>query len=279
MDGVKRLWERNSSTNRLMWPTSLTEPNLAEWQKHLDELEKTQPSNEYLGNVFDFFPGINVQLSIEFEEVKRTGNDVIEVTFNDITGDSSGNMPRTITMSTLPADDTGNIKISTIVTYQGTSAHEFGHILGLTDAYARKNSGYVPISHNEFNQRAGDVSAFDVPRMPYMAGMMGNGKGLPTTNDVEMMLYTSILPSYPLGNIVPPGSTDRNSELNNLALRQLYTPIWERDVTARDLLKKYGVILIISYAIREKQLYTNGTLYVWCEHCRIMVTFRGGHIC
>jgi hypothetical protein len=259
MNGVHRQFERNDDASRMPWPSSGAVGTTAlegqpAWDDYLRNLWVLQPSEYYKGNVFDFFPGINVQISVNFipvinaepnqtgerpshyatkdcvEELPKyfIGDRVIAVWINSSSGDSLVNFSNsTIRMSHRQHSPHHH----TIVSYQSTSAHEFAHTLFLADSYRSLNNGFEPISKNEFMHRtstytANNISEFNVARMPFNAGFMQWNHGMPLANDIEMILLVFV------GN----GSSNR---------RQMYTPVWNSS-------NNNG---IVSLAIRERQLY------------------------
>jgi hypothetical protein len=73
--------------------------------------------------------------------------------------------------------------LKSIVAYEGTAAHEFGHVFGLDDMYAdaSTNHGYEPIDANEISY---NISYFSLPQAE---GIM-KCTGCAVANDIEMIL-------------------------------------------------------------------------------------------
>ena len=63
--------------------------------------------------------------------------------------------------------------------YSQTSAHEFGHVLGLADAYQTSKHSQAPWNRNGFSEG---------PKGDWMTGDIMRNNGYVTSNDIEMML-------------------------------------------------------------------------------------------
>ena len=161
----------------------------------------------YEGNKYDFHEGLSVDFSIEISEkdVSESGQKRVILTFIDgrcgvsnQSGLESGwktNCTRCITMYSSYCDNKDHVNQSSVdctdyqkslyhpAQYQGTAAHEFGHVFGLQDMYyyASVNNGYEPVSNEEIKYTEGVFS------LPQANGIMiYNGKAC--ENDIEMLL-------------------------------------------------------------------------------------------
>lgn len=159
----------------------------------------------YYGGDYDFYKGLKVNFSVNITEQTSKGwfEKTIEVNVkNGVCGvcNQSGtnwktNCKRIITMYTSYCNNSKHKNkvnsdctdyqnnLYTIAAYEGTTAHEFGHVFGLKDLYgaASVNNGYEPISQNEIRY---NTSAFYLPRAEGM--MKCNGRAI--SNDIEMVL-------------------------------------------------------------------------------------------
>jgi len=138
---------------------------------------ETQEEN-YIGNVYDFYPGLDITVNVNVIEVT---DDSPAITVN-IHSDKCGRANSGVNMYTKHTmvscgDNNCNKTPLTIMGYKGLSAHEFGHRLGLSDYYPEKPYRiYTPIPKNEIiNWR----------------GMM-RGNEIVVTNDIEMALHSVV---------------------------------------------------------------------------------------
>jgi hypothetical protein len=158
-------------------------------------------SGDFKGSVYDFFPGIDVSVTVKIDDVTETGVPLLPNgrpfgsipiylysehcgRSNAASAHSSGRM-RLYTKwcnkgrinNTEPGDCCfdGNVAINT-VQYLQIAAHEFGHTMGLADYYPEGNRQHIPIRKNEI---------FD------SSGMM-SGNQVIVTNDIEMALYNQV---------------------------------------------------------------------------------------
>lgn len=80
-------------------------------------------------------------------------------------------------------NDDGTVKTDhdyTYYEYSQTSAHEFGHVLGLADAYKTKTHSAA------FYEKGAPLN--EVPYGTWVSGDMMRDNGYVTPNDIEMML-------------------------------------------------------------------------------------------
>jgi hypothetical protein len=170
---------------------------------------KSRWNNTYLGSEFDFYKGIKVNFSVELEEITNTNNNeraVVVNLFEGVCGFShqsavswNTNCNRVVSLYTsYCADDSHENKDGSSCDsyqnslyqpskYEGTAAHEFGHVFGLYDMYGRANSndGYEPVSNPEIYF---DSNFFGLPQAYDI--MKSNGKA--TANDIEMLILAFI---------------------------------------------------------------------------------------
>lgn len=159
----------------------------------------------YEGNEYDFYKGLKVNFKVEITENTNPGwfQKKIELTMKDgVCGvsnqsgvDWKTNCSRYITMySSYCNDSKHKDKAGSSCTnyqnslyhlgqYEGTVAHEFGHVFGLKDMYgsASVNNGYEPVSNAEIVYFDG---LFSIPRGK---GIMRNN-GSACVNDIEMVM-------------------------------------------------------------------------------------------
>lgn len=198
---------------------------------------KERWGGEYVSSVYDFYPGINIQVSVLPEIITKESvgaNHYISVTMNPtllgssytyIQRKTNGNRSMVLTRGF------SENSIKTPAYYEGTSAHEFGHTILLSDAYSSANSGYQPISATEIYYN------------DYVYGMPSSGEvmmhtGRAITNDIEMTLV---------------GYSEN---------------YWQSFVPS----KSYS----LSSAIKELQIYRNAyKLYTWNNEQKAFVEFVG----
>lgn len=168
---------------------------------------KNRWEGTYQGNEHDFYSRLKVNFSIDIEEVTKYTwlNRIVELTFMDgICGVSHQNgvnwktrCSRYVTMysSYCKTDGHENMlstdceaykeSLYSPAQYQGTVAHEFGHVFGLKDMYgdAPVNHGYEPIANTEvvYNEER------DIFALPQAKGIMIRN-GSACTNDIEMLM-------------------------------------------------------------------------------------------
>ena len=198
---------------------------------------KERWGGEYVSSVYDFYPGINIQVSVLPEIITKESvgaNHYISVTMNPtllgssytyIQRKTNGNRSMVLTRGF------SENSIKTPAYYEGTSAHEFGHTILLSDAYSSANSGYQPISATEIYYN------------DYVYGMPSSGEvmmhtGRAITNDIEMTLV---------------GYSEN---------------YWQSFVPS----KSYS----LSSAIKELQIYRNAyKFYTWNNEQKAFVEFVG----
>lgn len=171
---------------------------------------KNRWEGSYQGNKYDFYEGLKVNFSVEITETMYTNfSRKVELTFldgmcgvsnlSDISGrkgvDWKTNCSRFVTMYSSYCGDKSHQNKSGVhcdayqeswyspVRYQGTVAHEFGHVFGLQDMYgsAPVNHGYEPIANTELVY---DEYYFALPQAKGI--MIHNGSAC--TNDIEMIM-------------------------------------------------------------------------------------------
>jgi len=166
---------------------------------------KNRWSNEYIGTIYDFYPGIVINVEVEPIILEnKTSQPHIEVTIhNGVCGVSNTwwypsfeNMSG-INMYTSWCNNNEHKNLSNpdcsmyryqiynFSTFEGTCAHEYGHAHELGDAYSNANNGYQPISDTSEN---GEIY-YDTGLFAYPGNgeiMMHNGDAL--ANDIEMVL-------------------------------------------------------------------------------------------
>jgi hypothetical protein len=139
-------------------------------------------SGEYLGNIYDFFPGMKVNVGVKLNVLDSedpSTDDIPAVKINVIK--SSGRSNAGYNIINLYA-------VGSLVNVESTTAHEFGHApLRLGDAYgdltySRVNNGYRILPQNEYfiNPK------IDMKLPGYGALMSYNGNAV--TNDIEMVM-------------------------------------------------------------------------------------------
>jgi hypothetical protein len=181
----------------------------------------------YLGNEFDFLPGMAINFTVQVEEItaEKENERYLEVLIKDgVCGRSnqsttgwSTSSARIITIYSSLCDDadhknksvvdctTYQDNLKTMTDYEGTVAHEFGHTFGLADMYydAYVNNGYEPLANPEIIY---NTMLFSLPKGEGI--MMINGSG--TTNDLEMIMLAFSENAKQF--FVPHGSTQKISK-------------------------------------------------------------------
>lgn len=159
----------------------------------------------YEGNEYDFYKGLKVNFKVEVTENTNPKwlEKKIELTIKDgVCGVSnqSGvnwktNCNRYITMYSSYCNESKHKNkdgsnctnyqnsLYHLGQYEGTVAHEFGHVFGLKDMYgsASVNNGYEPVSNREIVYFDGFFG------LPQGKGIMRNN-GSPCANDIEMLM-------------------------------------------------------------------------------------------
>lgn len=138
-------------------------------------------NNEFIGTVYDFHPGLPVEIEFVFTERETETNTGTGRAFEIkiTTSDERSSATRT---SFLSDKDCGRITMrchyKSEDNYKKTAAHEFGHILGLGDAYAEAERfrEFVNVEQDEITGKR--------------AIMCSNGNVV--ANDIEMAFYSAI---------------------------------------------------------------------------------------
>lgn len=140
-----------------------------------------EENNKYIGTIFDFYPGIEFELSTIVNVISDPTRKHIEVNVensNGTSGHSNGTVWRTNNSRLI----TMRVKGRNIDTIGFVMSHEFGHAIGLKDAYdAKNNSYYAPVSSSEIY--------YDGSFNQYEAGEIMYHNGRVLANDIEMVLY------------------------------------------------------------------------------------------
>ncbi len=153
---------------------------------------KQRWSGEYLGNIYDFYPGMVTNVSVEIDVLnsKPRESSVHYTKINCVSeiGRSGTRYGRNINENkdiTLYLRRESTPTDLEIVRYEGTIAHEFGHTLLLSDAYpdTEDNRKYAPVSSEEIYYDNTGLNP----------GLIGSGEimyveGNVLPNDIEMML-------------------------------------------------------------------------------------------
>jgi hypothetical protein len=205
---------------------------------------KHETGEKYAGTVFDFYPGMNVELSTEVKEITQeqsaTNRHVKIEVKNSLWNNDKGswyisgpwktsNKTQIIEFGIMGNHDYGGVTgIGPLI------AHEFGHAIGLMDSYInslnRINNGSVySIYEPESNNSQYKEIYYDRDRYQYAQPgggeiMQLNGRAI--ANDLEMVLY---------------------AHCDNK--QQLFVPCYD------------GEISTISKAIRQRQLYNESVSY------------------
>ncbi|NLK96317.1 MAG: hypothetical protein GX275_14210 [Clostridiales bacterium] len=160
----------------------------------------------YTGNEYDFYKDLKVNFNVEISEntssitwlqktITVNVKDGVCGVCNQSGVDWKTNCNRVVTMYSSYCKESGhkNKKSSacskysgslySLGQYEGTSAHEFGHVFGLKDLYgsASVNHGYEPLSNAEIIYSNLDFG------LPQSNGLMRNN-GNACANDIEMIL-------------------------------------------------------------------------------------------
>lgn len=186
----------------------------------------------YEGSKYDFYKGLKVNFKVELTEVTNPESfkNIIEVTIKDgVCGVSnqsihSGwrtNCNRYVTIySSFCKDKTHENKSKVInncktydeklyhpAQYEGTVAHEFGHVFGLRDMYGtEKNDYFQPIANEEIKfTNAGENTL----GLPHLKGIM-KVNGSACANDIEMILLAFSENTYQ--HYVPKGRKQKISK-------------------------------------------------------------------
>lgn len=135
-------------------------------------------NNEFVGTVYDFYPGLPINIEFEFldrnEEYNTSTERAIKINITN-SNDRSGAV-----RASFSSKNNGSITMRAYdkpeKNYKQTAAHEFGHVLGLGDAYAEDTREFINVEQNEI--------------IGGNAIMCHNGRVV--TNDTEMALYSFI---------------------------------------------------------------------------------------
>ena len=214
---------------------------------------KNRWEGSYQGNEYDFFNRLTVNFSIDITEVTEFKwlNRIVDLTFLDgicgVSNQSGVNWKascnRYVTMySSYCKDNAHENQFSTgcavyqenqysPVQYQGTVAHEFGHVFGLQDMYrgATINYGYEPVANTELVYDP----AKDLFALPQAKGIMAcNGSAC--ANDIEMIMLAFSENTWQY--YVPYGSTQVISKAikkvvkyKNIDLDASYQYVWNNE--------------------------------------------------
>lgn len=186
-------------------------------------------NNEFTGTVYDFYPGLPVKIEFVFTERESEFNSSTDKAFViDITDSLDRSSASRASYSS--DGDTGCLTMRNHryveSSYKKVAAHEFGHILGLHDAYNEtdRDLDFYSITQDEF------ISNKEI--------MRSSINGEVVINDIEMALYSAINDDWE--NFTP--STNRSISMA-IRSRQLY---------------RYG----LSYYVTNEP-YIKGVDYVW----------------
>lgn len=168
---------------------------------------------EFLGSTFDFYPGLNPNVNFNLIVVSEKGDEnynpsvqhavkyhtdpstvsVSNTGYEDISVETTDEVikvsnPRVVLTRTYSSSDG---PFENFVTYEGTAAHEFGHVLGLPDAYPGGdidqycNNGFSCASNNSEDE----IYIKDNSKLSYPdAGEIMWVNGSSCSNDIEMLL-------------------------------------------------------------------------------------------
>lgn len=159
-------------------------------------------NGSYEGSKYDFYKGMKVKFSVKITVDKKKYGRYIELHLKSGECGVShmdgvywkSNCNRKVTIYNSYCSKHKNKKsgkckgyessLYSFVYYEGVVAHEFGHVMGLKDMYAKAscNHGYEPEKNTELNYEKG---GFGVPRGKGI--MRQNGSAV--SNDIEMILY------------------------------------------------------------------------------------------
>ena len=160
----------------------------------------------YVGNKYDFIKGLKVNFNVDISEntsfftwfqktITVNVRDGVCGVCNQSGVDWKTNCNRVVTMYSSYCNKDGHENknaskcsnysnsLYSLGAYEGTAAHEFGHVFGLKDLYgsARVNNGYEPRSNTEIIYSDYNFA------LPQSSGIMRNN-GSACANDIEMIL-------------------------------------------------------------------------------------------
>ncbi len=140
-----------------------------------------EENNKYIGTIFDFYPGIEFELSTKVNVITDPLRKHIEINVENTNG-TSGHSNTTVWRTNNSRLITMRVKGRNINTVGFVMSHEFGHAIGLKDAYgANNNKNYAPISSSEIY--------YDGSFNRYEAGEIMYHNGRVLANDIEMVIY------------------------------------------------------------------------------------------
>ena len=210
----------------------------------------------YEGNEYDFYKGLNVETSVCVNLVYEKSNskkrkidinngkyveetsysctyaeiNLIDYKKDEISGNPNAKMSLNgipvITLFTNRKEPISNSKEEFQNKNQilSVSAHEFGHVLGLKDAYGylNKSNYYVePISFAEIQYKKGE----DIYGTPE-AGEMMHRNGVVSANDIEMLIYAKATNDFqfyvPVGRTLNKDSTTKEKYELSKAINAQY---------------------------------------------------------
>ena len=213
----------------------------------------------YEGNKYDFHEGLSINFSIDISEnVTKWGQKKVKLTFvdgrcgvsnqNALKSGWKTNCNRCITMYSSRCKEDGHenqigAECATYLEYlynpaeyEGTVAHEFGHVFGLQDMYyyATINNGYEPVSNEEivYDDTYGTFA------LPQTVGIMIRS-GCACANDIEMLLLAFSEDSWQY--FVPYGTTQILSKAIKCPVKYIYvgnkTPVYIWDDDSKDFIQ------------------------------------------
>ena len=138
-------------------------------------------SGTFQGSVYDFFPGMKVEVEIDFIECDHTSGGCFEI--NVTNGISNGSTSSSIIIGETQYLDPNNEKYN-IERYKWGVAHYLGHFLGLLDAYPKKNEPDALIKNEPYALiRGNEIIGGD----SVMRVFTGSNSAV-VLNDIEMLL-------------------------------------------------------------------------------------------
>ena len=150
---------------------------------------KNRWEKEFNGTIFDFYPGMKIKTKVEFNLYEQAPQNQHYITVNlntkgGIANTGMGGVTNSNKME-LYIGQYDNNRYSLDV-FEGVCAHEFGHILKLTDAY--------PVMNNNFIVAHCDNQSDELYFKDGIYGSVGGGETMRANsdvlpNDIEMALY------------------------------------------------------------------------------------------